>query len=97
VASGCIISGSVVRRSLLFSKCRVQGYGSIEDSVLLPDVEVGQRVVLKRALIDKHCRLPEGMTVGLDPEADRRRFHVTEKGVTLVIPEMLGQTIHHWR
>ena len=97
VASGCIISGSVVRRSLLFSKCRVQGYGSIEDSVLLPNVEVGQRVVLKRALIDKHCRLPDGLTVGVDPEQDRQRFHVTEGGVTLVIPEMLGQSIHHWR
>jgi glucose-1-phosphate adenylyltransferase len=97
VASGCIVSGSVVRRSLLFSKVRVQGYGTIEDSVLLPNVEVGQHVVLRRALIDKHCRLPDGLTVGVDPEQDRRRFHVTERGVTLVIPEMLGQTIHHWR
>jgi glucose-1-phosphate adenylyltransferase len=97
VASGCIVSGSVVRRSLLFSRVRVQGRGLIEDSVLLPNVEVGQHVTLKRALIDKHCRLPDGLTVGVDPEQDRRRFHVTERGVTLVIPEMLGQTIHHWR
>jgi glucose-1-phosphate adenylyltransferase len=97
VASGCIVSGSVVRRSLLFSKVRVQGHGTIEDSVLLPNVEVGEHVVLKRALIDKHCKLPDGITIGVDPEQDRQRFHVTERGVTLVIPEMLGQTIHHWR
>jgi len=54
-------------------------------------------VVLKRAVVEKHCRLPEGLTVGLDPDEDRRRFHVTERGITLVIPEMLGQQVHHLR
>ena len=97
VASGCIISGSIVRLSVLFWNVRVHDYCTIEDSVVLPSVEVGRNVVLKRAVVEKHCRLPEGLTVGLDPDEDRRRFHVTERGTTLIIPEMLGQQVHHLR
>ena len=52
---------------------------------------------MKNAVIDKHCRIPEGMQVGVDAAADRRRFHVTVKGRVLVVPEMLGQQIHHLR
>jgi glucose-1-phosphate adenylyltransferase len=97
VGPGCIVSGSTVRRSLLFSKVRVHSFCRIEDSVILPNVEVGRNVVLKRAVVDKHCRLPEGLVVGVDPDEDRRRFRVTANGVTLIIPEMLGQQVHHLR
>ena len=97
VSGGCIVSGSLVRRSLLSSNVRVHGYCTIEDSVVLPNVEIGERCVVKKAVIDKHCRLPPGTKVGVDPEEDRRRFHVTEKGIVLVVPEMLGQNIHHLR
>jgi len=47
--------------------------------------------------MDKHCRIPEGMLMGYDGDADRQRFHVTESGITLVTPEMLGQQAHHIR
>jgi glucose-1-phosphate adenylyltransferase len=97
IGSGCVVSGSTVRRSLLFSKVRVDSHSTIEDSVILPNVDVGRHVVLKRTIVDRHCRLPEGLVVGLDPVEDRRRFHVTDRGVTLVIPEMLGQQVHHLR
>jgi len=97
IGSGCVVSGSTVRRSLLFSNVQVHSYCTIEDSVILPNVEVGRHVVLKRTVVDKHCRLPDGLVVGLDPAEDRRRFHVTDRGVTLIIPEMLGQKIHHLR
>jgi glucose-1-phosphate adenylyltransferase len=93
VASGCIVSGSTVRRSLLSSNVRVHDYCTIEDSVILPSVDVGRHTVLKRAVVEKHCRLPEGLTVGLDPDEDRRRFRVTERGITLITPEMLGQRV----
>ena len=97
VAGGCIISGSTVRRSLLFSDVHVHDFCTIEDSVVLPKVVVGRNTVLRKAVVDKHCRLPDGLTVGLDPAEDRRRFRVTERGVTLIIPEMLGQQVHHLR
>jgi glucose-1-phosphate adenylyltransferase len=97
VSGGCIISGATVKRSLLFSNVRVHSYCSVEDSVILPNVELHRNVSVKRAIIEKYCRLPEGMQVGVDLEADRKRFHVTERGITLVTPEMLGQQVHHLR
>jgi len=97
VSGGCIISGSSVRRSVLFSNVRVHSYSSIEDSVILPDVTIGRNVVLKRVVIDKGSHIPEGMQIGVDVEEDRKRFYVSEKGITLVTPDMLGQSLHHAR
>jgi glucose-1-phosphate adenylyltransferase len=97
ISGGCIISGSAVRRSVLFSNVRVQDFCDIQDCVILPNVEIGNNVTLRRAIVDKHCRLPDGLTAGVDPEADRKRFHVTERGVTVIVPESLGQRVHHLR
>jgi glucose-1-phosphate adenylyltransferase len=76
---------------MLFTRVRVHSFASVEDSVLLPKVEVGRNCVVRRAVIDRGCILPEGMRIGIDPDADRARFHVSEDGVVLVTPEMLGQ------
>jgi glucose-1-phosphate adenylyltransferase len=97
VSGGCLISGSVVRHSLLFSNVRVHSYSRIEDSVLLPGVEVGRHCVLKRVILDRACRLEPGTKIGVDPIEDRKRYHMTEKGVVLVTPEMLGDRVHHAR
>ncbi len=94
VSGGCIISGSTVRRSLLFSDVRVDSHCNIEDSVLLPKVHVGNHVTLKRVIVDKSCKIPDGLEVGINPAEDRRRFHVSQNGVTLITPEMLGQKVH---
>jgi glucose-1-phosphate adenylyltransferase len=95
VSGGCLISGSTVRRSVLFSNVRVHSFCTVEDAVILPDVVVNRHVKLKRVVIDKGAVLPEGFTAGFDPDEDRRRFHVTEKKITLITPDMLGQKIHH--
>ena len=97
VSGGCIISGSTVRHSLLFSDVRVDSYCNIEDSVLLPNVEIGCHVTLKRTIIDKSCKIPEGMEIGVNVEEDRKRFHVSPNGITLVTPDMLGQKVHCFR
>jgi glucose-1-phosphate adenylyltransferase len=89
--SGCIVSGATVRRSMLFSRARVGKGSLVEDSLLLPQVVVGRHVVLRRAIIDSHCVLPDGIHIGVDPSADRSRFTVSANGVTLVTPAMLGQ------
>ncbi len=94
VSGGCIISGAVVRRSLLFSDVRVEARSLVEDSVVLPNVRVGSNVVLKRTVIDRRCEIADGTVIGVDPAHDRRRFHVTEKGITLISPQMLGQHIY---
>ena len=97
VSDGCIVSGATVRRSLLFSKVRVEDKAVVEDSVVLPDVVVGGGAVLRRAIVDRRCRIPAGLQIGVDPEADRARFSVSDNGVTLVVPEMLGQRAHQLR
>ncbi len=94
ISGGCIVSGSTIRRSLLFTSVHVHSYCAIEDSVVLPEVDIGRNSIVRRAVIDSGCRLPEGFTVGVDPAEDRRRFAVTERGVAVVVPEMLGQMIH---
>ena len=91
VSGGCIVSGATVRRSVLFSNVRVDDGALVEDCVLLPDVAVGAGVRLRRAVVDRHCRLDAEL---LD---DPRRFRVTEKGLTLITPEMLGQAVHQLR
>jgi len=97
VSGGCIISGATVRRSVLFSNVRVENHARVEDSVVLPDVLIERRAVVKRAIIDRGCRIREGTVIGLDHEEDRRHFTVTEHGVTVVTPDMLGQPLHHVR
>jgi glucose-1-phosphate adenylyltransferase len=97
ISGGCIISGSQVTNSVLFSDVRVNSYSTIEDSVILPNVDIGRYVTLKRVVVDKGARIPDGMEIGLNPEQDRKRFHVSDKGITLVTPDMLGQSLHHAR
>jgi glucose-1-phosphate adenylyltransferase len=94
VSGGDIVSGALVRRSLLFSNVRVEDGSDIEDSVILPDVTIGRNVVLRKVIVDKRCEIKDGTRIGDDHERDRQRFHVTEQGVTLVTPDRLGQAVH---
>ena len=97
VSGGCIISGSTVRHSLLFSDVCIDDYTTIEDTVVLPDVIIGKHCEIKNAIIDKGCRIPEGTKIGVSTEDDKNKYHVSPKGVVLVTPEMLGQELHHVR
>ncbi len=98
VSGGCIISGAVVRHSLLFSSVRINSYSYVEDSVVLPNVEIGRNCRIRRAVIDRWCKLAEGTEIGFDHAADRAAgFFVTDSGITLVTPDMLGQQINRLR
>jgi glucose-1-phosphate adenylyltransferase len=97
VAGGCIVSGSDVRRSLLFSNVHVHSYTRIEDSVIFPEVDIGRGCVIRKAVIDKGCIIPPDTRIGEDAAADAARFHVSKGGVVLVTPEMLGQRLHYAR
>jgi glucose-1-phosphate adenylyltransferase len=89
VSGGCIISGSRVRRSVLFSSVHIHSFSSVEESVLLPEVEVGERCELRRVVIDKGCTIPSGMRIGFDADEDGRHFYRTKQGVVLVTRDML--------
>jgi glucose-1-phosphate adenylyltransferase len=97
VSGGCIISGATVKRSMLFSGVRVHSFAHVEDSVILPNVDIGRNVRLHKCLVERWSQLPEGLVAGFDPAEDRRRFHVTDAGLTLITPEMLGVEMHHLR
>ncbi len=91
VAGGCIVSGSLVRHSMLFSNVRIHSYNVIEDSVLLPDVVVDRHCRINKAVIDRGCHIPEGTKIGQDLEEDAKYFHVTPGGVVLVTADRLKQ------
>lgn len=95
VSGGCVISGCTVRHSLLFSNVRIDSFSTVTDSVILPEVDIGQHCQIHRAVIDKGCRIPDGTAIGVNPEEDARRYHRTPGGVVLVTPEMLNQGRSH--
>ncbi|MGB1353795.1 MAG: sugar phosphate nucleotidyltransferase, partial [Glaciecola sp.] len=90
VSGGCIISGSSLKKSLCFSNVRIHSYSFIEESVLLPNVEIGRHCTIKKAVLDRGCVVPEGMEIGVNHDDDRQRgFRVSSAGVVLVTPDML--------
>ena len=95
VAGGCIVSGAQVQRSLLFSKVIVHSFCTVEDTVIFPDVDIARNCKIRRAVIDRGCRIPEGTRIGYDAEQDAKRFYVSPKGIVLVTPEMLEQDYPH--
>jgi len=97
VSGGCIVAGAVVRHSVLFSKVHIETGSYVEDSVILPDVRIGKDCVVKKAVLDKSCVIPDGMIIGENLEDDKARFRISEKGVVLVTPDMLRQDIHQIR
>jgi len=97
VADGCIISGGHINHSLLFNNVRVDAESSINNSVLLPDVSVGKYCSINNAVIDKGAVIADGTSIGQDLEMDAKKYMVTEQGIVLVTPEMLGQTLHYAR
>ena len=97
VSGGCIISGSKVRHSLLFSNVRVNSFTTLEDAVVLPEANIGRNCRITKAIIEKGCNIPEGTIIGEDRAADEERFLVSSGGVVLVTPEMLGQKLHYVR
>ncbi len=97
ISGGCVVSGATVRHSLLFSNVRVNSYSIIQDSIVLPDVNIGRHCRITRAIIEKGCDIPEGTIIGENHEEDAARFHISSGGVVLVTPEMLGDRRHYVR
>ena len=88
VSGGCIISGASVRQSLLFSSVTVNEGTELLRTLVLPDVRIGIKCRISRAIIDKHCQIPDHTVIGEDHADDAKRFTVTEEGIVLVCPDM---------
>ena len=85
VAGGSIISGGRVNHSVVSSNVRVNSYCEVSESIIYNHVNIGRHSRIRRAIIDRHVSLPEKTEIGYDLEADRRRFHVTESGIVVVV------------
>jgi len=94
VSGGCILSGARVKRSVIFFATEIERGTIIKDSVILPKVSIGKNCRITRAIIDKACVIEDNTIIGEDIELDRERFHVTDSGIVLVTPEMLGQFLY---
>jgi glucose-1-phosphate adenylyltransferase len=91
VSGDCIISGSEVRRSLLFTGVKIGSYSNVNEAVILPYCNIGRGARLNKVIIDSGVRIPEGLVIGEDPELDARRFRVSDKGVVLVTRDMMAR------
>jgi glucose-1-phosphate adenylyltransferase len=91
VSGGCIVSGTELRRSLLFTGVRTSSYSRVEEAVILPYVRVGRHTRLKKVVIDRGVIIPDGLVVGEDAELDASRFRRTERGVCLITQPMIDK------
>ncbi|MBA0083491.1 MAG: glucose-1-phosphate adenylyltransferase, partial [Acidobacteria bacterium Pan2503] len=85
VAGGSVISGGRVQKSVIGYDVRVNSYCEVADSIIYNHVNIGRHSRVRRAIIDRHVSLPEHTEIGYDSEADRRRFHVTDSGIVVVV------------
>ncbi len=91
VSGGCIISGTEVRNSLLFTMVHTNSFATLDHAVILPYVTVGRHARLKKVVVDRGVRIPEKLVVGEDPVEDGKWFRVTDAGITLITQEMLDR------
>ena len=91
VSGGCIVSGTELRRSLLFTGVRTNSYSTIDEAVILPYVRIGRHAKLRKVVIDRGVAIPDGLVVGDDPVADAARFRRTDKGVCLITQPMIDK------
>ena len=91
VSGGCIVSGATVRHSLLSTGTHVHSYAALDGAVVLPNVDIGRGARLTRVVVDRGVRIPPGLVVGEDPEADEARFRRTSNGICLITQAMLDR------
>ncbi|MCW1428307.1 glucose-1-phosphate adenylyltransferase [Novosphingobium sp. JCM 18896] len=91
VSGDCIVSGAVASRSLLFTGVKMGSFSNVHEAVVLPYCNIGRSARLRKVVIDRGVRIPEGLVVGEDPELDAQRFSRTENGVCLITKAMIDR------
>ncbi|WP_443026904.1 glucose-1-phosphate adenylyltransferase [Sphingomonas sp. LB2R24] len=93
VSGDCIISGSSIHRSLIFTGTRAHSYSMLDQAVILPHCVIGRGARLSKVVVDRGVEIPDGLVVGEDAESDAQRFRRTDSGVTLVTKSMIDRLI----
>ena len=84
VSHGSIISGGIVKNSVLSYNVLVRSWSEVQESVIMSDVEIGRHCKIMKAIIDKANRVPPHTEIGYNPEEDRKRYMVTHRGIVVV-------------
>jgi glucose-1-phosphate adenylyltransferase len=84
ISGGALLSGGVVRNSVIGRHVRVHAGALVEDSIILDNCDIGRRAKVRRAILDKNVRVPQDGSIGYDLEQDRRFHYVTESGIVVV-------------
>jgi len=84
VGAGSIVSGAIVRRSVISPDVRIDKDAEVSDSVVMPGVRVGRGAIVRGAILDKNVVVPDGVLIGVDAEADRRRYTVSAGGIAVL-------------
>lgn len=84
VCPGCILSGGIVKNSVLSPDVRVNSYTEVDASIIFSHVNIGRHCRIRNAIIDRDVQIPEGTIIGFDPEEDAKNYVVTESGITVV-------------
>ena len=84
VCEGSVISGGHLERSILSTNVRVNSYAHVSETIIFDGVTVGRHARIRRAIIDKGVTIPEGMTIGYDPDEDKKHWYVSEEGIVIV-------------
>jgi glucose-1-phosphate adenylyltransferase len=91
VSAGCIISGAQIHQSLVSNNVRVHSHAYVEECVVLPEADIGEKAFLRKCIVARGCRIPQGFVAGQSPDEDARRFYRTPSGVTLISQRMLDR------
>lgn len=89
ICDGCIVSGARIKNSVVCNNVVAHEQSDIDESVILPDSVIGEHCKLKRVVIDRYCKVPNGTTIGYDSDFDASRFHVSKEGIVLVTQQMI--------
>ncbi len=87
VSNGCIVSGGRVTNSILSPDVRINSYSEVDSSILYSHVDIGRYARIRRAIIDRHLHIPEHTEIGYNLDEDRKKYHVTDTGIVVVVPE----------
>ena len=88
ISPGCVISGSAVRGSVLSQDVRVNSFSDVDSCVIFNHVNIGRHCRIRRAIIDRDAQIPDGTVIGYDSNEDRKKYHVTPSGITVVTREI---------
>jgi len=87
VSMGSIVSGGHVTNCVISPDVRINSYAEVQNCVLFPHVNIGRHARIRRAIIDRDVHIPEHTEIGFNLEEDKKRYHVTETGIVVVVPE----------